>query len=144
MRLSLQTDFALRTLMFLASVQRRATVKEIAEYFRISHDHVAKVVHLLGKRGWIRNVRGSGGGVELADAPDTIRVGEVIAEFEGNVHLLECVGRQGVCVVESFCKLKSVLAEAERVQRVYLDSVTIADVAPTSRQLKKVEPVADP
>src|SRR5262249_3883094 len=106
MRLSLQTDFALRTLMFLGSRKDRVTVSELADFYHISAAHVAKVVHQLGRLGYVRNLRGAGGGIELARPPEKIRVGEVILAMEGNMHLLECVAADGVCVIESFCKLK--------------------------------------
>jgi Rrf2 family transcriptional regulator, nitric oxide-sensitive transcriptional repressor len=37
--------------------------------------------------------------------------------------------------MESFCKLKGALAEAERVQLDYLNGKTLRDVAPTKRRL---------
>ncbi len=138
MQLTIQTDYALRTLMYLASRDDRATVAEVAALFDISANHVAKVVNQLSRFGFIRSVRGLGGGIELAVPLDEIRLGEVIERFEGNLHLLECVGTEGVCVIQPFCKLKGVLAEAERLQREYLNSVTLADVAPSRRQLKQV------
>ncbi len=138
MQLTIQTDYALRTLMYLASRDDRATVAEVAALFDISANHVAKVVNQLSRFGYIRSVRGLGGGIELAVPLDEIRLGEVIEHFEGNLHLLECVGTEGVCVIQPFCKLKGVLAEAERLQREYLNSVTLADVAPSRRQLKQV------
>lgn len=49
-----------------------------------------------------------------------------------------CVGIEDVCVIQPFCKLKGVLAEAERVQRDYLNSVTLRDVTPTRKQLANV------
>lgn len=140
MQLSLQTDYALRTLMYLGAKPERATVKDIADYFRISADHLAKVAGQLKRLGYVRALRGSGGGLELACKPVEITVGEVIAAFEGSLHLLECVGRDGVCVVESFCKLRTVLAEAERIQADYLRGVTLADVLPTRQQLNQVSP----
>jgi Rrf2 family transcriptional regulator, nitric oxide-sensitive transcriptional repressor len=139
-RLSLQTDYALRTLMYLACAGDRLTIHQVADFFRISADHVAKVVLQLNRLGYIRSIRGIGGGIELGRLPAEIRIGEVIAAFEGTVHLLECVGRDGVCVVENFCKLKLVLAEAERVQMDYLNKITLQDVVPTRRQLRSVEP----
>ncbi|WP_417398148.1 RrF2 family transcriptional regulator [Gimesia chilikensis] len=138
MQLTIQTDYALRTLMYLASRDDRATVAEVAALYDISANHVAKVVNQLSRFGYIRSVRGLGGGIELAVPLDEIRLGEVIERFEGNLHLLECVGTEGVCVIQPFCKLKGVLAEAERLQREYLNSVTLADVAPSRRQLKQV------
>ena len=137
MPLTTQTDYALRTLMYLAARSGRATVADVAGLFGISANHVAKVVNQLSRYGYIRSVRGIGGGIELAQQPDTIRLGEVVERFEGNLHLLDCVATENVCAIQPFCKLKGVLAEAERLQVEYLNSVTLADVAPTRRQLAK-------
>ncbi|MFO1094674.1 MAG: hypothetical protein U0992_15415 [Planctomycetaceae bacterium] len=46
---------------------------------------------------------------------------------------------ENVCTIQSYCKLKGVLAEAERRQLEYLNSVTLADVSPTRRQLARTE-----
>ena len=60
MRLSLHTDYALRTLMYLASQRGRCHVADVAGFFRISKDHVAKVVQRLAHEGLVRSVRGVG------------------------------------------------------------------------------------
>ncbi|MEW4491076.1 Rrf2 family transcriptional regulator [Thalassoglobus sp. JC818] len=140
MQLTIQTDYALRTLMYLATRQQRAKAADVATLFGISVHHVAKVVNLLGRFGYIRSVRGIGGGIELAMTPEQIRIGDVIEHIEGNLHLLSCVGSDESCRIHSFCKLKGVLAEAERIQKEYLKSVTLKDVVPTRKQLKPFEP----
>lgn len=139
MKLTTQTDYALRTLMLLATRTDRAKVAEVAAFFGISENHIAKVVNLLARYGFVRSIRGIGGGIELARSPEKILIGEVIERIEGNLHLLDCVGGDTGCLIHSFCKLKGVLAEAERVQREYLYSVSLAEVIPTQRQLKRVE-----
>jgi len=142
MKLSLQTDFAVRILMYLATqAQRdkveRAKVGDVAEFFGISQAHVAKVVNRLGRLGLVRSTRGVGGGVEIARAPSAIAVGEVVEAFEGDMRLLDCVKAEDeMCAIQSFCKLRGVLGEAERRQMEYLRGVTIEDVLPTVRQLK--------
>lgn len=138
MRLALQTDYALRTLMYLAAQETRATVDEVAGLFGISRAHVAKVVNQLSRLGFIRSIRGVGGGIELTRSPADIAVGAVIMAFEGNMQLLDCTGSDGVCVIESFCKLKAVLSEAERIQIEYLNSVTLEQVLPTKRQVQRI------
>lgn len=138
MRLAMHTDFALRTLMFLATRGGRATAAEVARFYRISGPHVAKVVNQLSRLGFLRSIRGLGGGIELSRPAEQIRVGEVVLACEGNMHLLECVGTQDICVIQPFCKLLDVLAEAERVQLEYLNGVTLADVLPTKRQFQRV------
>jgi Rrf2 family transcriptional regulator, nitric oxide-sensitive transcriptional repressor len=138
MQLTTQTDYALRTLMYLTARTGRATVAEVSSLFGISSHHVAKVVNQLSRFGFIRSVRGLGGGIELARRPGEIRLGDVIERFEGNLHLLDCIDTENVCAIQSFCKLKPVLAEAERIQLEYLNSVTLADISPTPRQLNRV------
>ena len=135
MKLTTQTDYALRTLMYLAAVPGRCTSAHIAGLYDISANHVARVVNQLARMGYVRSIRGMGGGIELARPPESIRIGEVILAFEGQMHLLDCIGTEGVCVIQPFCSLKGVLAEAERIQREYLNSVTLADVMPSGPQL---------
>jgi Rrf2 family transcriptional regulator, nitric oxide-sensitive transcriptional repressor len=139
MRLDLQTDYALRTLIYLAVAQGRSTVADLAGFYGISAAHVAKVVNQLARLGYVRSIRGVGGGIELGRRPEEIPLGDVILAFEGNMHLLECIGMDDVCVIQPFCKLKSVLAEAERIQMDYLRGVTLAEVLPTRRQTRRVE-----
>lgn len=137
-QLTTQTDYALRTLMYLATRTERVNVADVSRLFGISTHHVAKVVNQLSRIGYIRSIRGIGGGIELAQQPEDICVGDVIERFEGNLHLLDCIGTDDVCAIQSFCKLKGVLAEAERLQREYFNSVTLADVVPTRRQMARV------
>src|SRR3954452_20342681 len=135
MRLSLQTDYALRTLLFLATRSGRTTVADVAAFYEISAHHVGKVVHQLGRLGYVRNHRGPGGGIELAREPSEISVGRVVLDFEGNMHLLDCVGAPGRCVIQPGCTLREVLIEAERLQMDYLNGVTLETLLPTPLDL---------
>lgn len=132
MRLSLQTDYALRILLFLATRKGRTTVADVAEFFGISAHHVGKVVHQLGRLGYVRNHRGPAGGIVLAQDARAISVGRVVLDFEGNLRLLDCVAIPSQCVIQSGCKLRGVLAEAERRQLDYLNSVTLDSLLPAS------------
>jgi Rrf2 family nitric oxide-sensitive transcriptional repressor len=135
MRLSLQTDYALRTLLFLATRTGRTTVADVAEFFGISVHHVGKVVHQLGRLGYVRNHRGPNGGIELAIEPFAISVGRVVTDFEVNTHLLDCVGLPDQCVIQPGCTLRHVLAEAERRQMEYLNSVSLESLLPAPLDL---------
>jgi Rrf2 family nitric oxide-sensitive transcriptional repressor len=136
MRLALHTDFALRTLLYVATMPGRATVGEIADFYKISVNHLGKVVHQLGRLGYVRNVRGPRGGIELARNPADVTVGAVVRDFEDrNVDLLECIDTAGVCVIQPGCGLRAVLAEAGRRQMDYLDGVTLASLLPKSGDL---------
>jgi len=152
MRLSLQTDYSLRTLMFLAVRPKRQTVAAVADFFQISQTHIGKVVNHLARLGYVRSIRGIGGGLELARSPDEITIGEVVRAVEGNVHLLDCVAIEDVCVIQRRCKLRTVLDRAERIQFDYLNTVRLSDILPfelservsqaTASQLYSLAPVA--
>ena len=135
MRLALLTDYALRVLIYLVGKPGRAKLHEVADFYRISPHHVAKVVHRLGRLGYVRSIRGVGGGIEMARDPTDVRVGEVIVAFEGNLHLLECVGTPKVCVIQPRCRLREVLAEAEWLQLTHLNSVRLSDIVQPAGQL---------
>jgi Rrf2 family transcriptional regulator, nitric oxide-sensitive transcriptional repressor len=135
-RFALQTDFALRTLLYLATTPGRSTVSAVADFYGISTHHLGKVVHQLGRLGFVRNVRGPRGGIELERSASAITVGAVVRAFEGrNVHLLDCVDTPGVCVIQPGCRLRGVLARAEQLQMEYLDGVTLADLVPPGSDL---------
>jgi Rrf2 family nitric oxide-sensitive transcriptional repressor len=139
MRLTTFSDYSLRVLIYLATdPDRRATIAEIAQAFEISENHLMKVVHFLGKEGWLRNVRGKGGGMELAHPPGEIRLGAVVRACETQLPA-ECFDRaNNRCVITPVCKLKHVLAEASAAMYATLDKYTLADIADNRRALARI------
>ena len=143
MRLSLHTDYALRFLMFLGTRPGRATIADVAGFFDISKDHLAKVAQRMVQLGYVRSVRGINGGIDLARSLDSMTVGEIIRDFEGAMHYLECVGATTqVCVIQPGCELKRVFAEAERLQWEYLDSVKLSSVVRPGLELVQLKMLA--
>ncbi len=140
MRLTTFTDYSLRVLVFLAADSpRRATIGEIARAFDISENHLMKVVHLLGKEGVLANVRGKGGGLELAKSPSAINVGKVVRMTEGHPVPAECFDRErNACVITPICRLRGVLGEAVRAFYEVLDRYTLADLVRNRHALAKV------
>lgn len=129
MRLKTFTDYSLRVLIFLATrPQRRATIAEIAGAFDISENHLMKVSHALGKAGLLANIRGKGGGLELAMAPKTISVGDVVRITEGAPHPAECFSARNTCCIVRACKLRTVLDDAVQAFYAVLDRYTIEDI----------------
>lgn len=130
MKLTSFTDYSLRVLIYLAArPDVRSTVGEIAEAFDISAHHLTKVVHLLGKHGWLSNVRGKGGGMELARPPEEISIGAVVRLTEGEPRPAECFGALDTpCRIEPACRLRGVLAEAADAFYGVLDRYTLADL----------------
>lgn len=125
MKLKSYTDYALRVLMHLAArPDRLASISEIARTYRISHNHLMKVVHDLRKEGFLDAVRGRSGGIKLARPAQQISVGDVVRHTEGTFDLVDC----GSCVIAPACALTAALHEARRAFMAVLDSYSLEDL----------------
>ncbi|MCB2067074.1 MAG: Rrf2 family transcriptional regulator [Erythrobacter sp.] len=136
MQLSLHTDYALRTLMTLATEDRLMTVDELATVHAISRNHLAKVVQHLQARGWIDTVRGRGGGIRLAMLPAEIGVGQVVRNFETLDSFVACMADGSSCTITGACGLKPALRGALEAFLAHLDRFTLADIARDRSGLK--------
>ena len=140
MKLTAFTDYSLRVLIYLAAQPaRRATIAEIATAFDVSEHHLTKVVHFLGKAGWLANVRGKGGGLALGELPESIGVGAVVRQTEGQAVVAECFGEDGGnCCIAPVCHLRGVLGEAVNAFYAVLDRYTLADLVRNRQQLAPI------
>jgi Rrf2 family nitric oxide-sensitive transcriptional repressor len=130
MKLTQHTDYAFRLLIYLAIHEPRpVTIQEISEFYGISGHHLAKIVQTLGREGWIESVRGRSGGVRLAQAPERIPAGAVVRAMERSLAVVECLGEDSTCVIDSACVLKEVLAEARDAFLAVLDGWTVRDLS---------------
>lgn len=130
MRLTLQTDYALRVLIY-AGIKAGAlcTIPEIACHFDISRGHVMKVVHRLGQLGYLETIRGKGGGIRLARSAARINVGAVIRDVEQELGVLGCLQETpGYCRIEAGCVLRGALRDATTAFLATLDRLTLADL----------------
>lgn len=139
MRLTSFTDYALRTLIFLAlDPDQLATIDDISEAYGIPRNHLTKVVHLLGASGWVQTIRGKGGGLVLAVEPSDISVGSVIRMTESDFRMVECFdATENRCVLSPACRLKSALREANAAWFAVLDPLTLADLVANGGQLRR-------
>ena len=83
MRLTLFTDYSLRVLLVLATrTESLVTIADLSKAFDISHAHLMKVTHMLGKSGWVETVRGRNGGMRLSMHPSKLKLGSVVRHLE--------------------------------------------------------------
>lgn len=133
MQLTSYTDYALRTLTYLAmSPDRQSTITEVAEFYNISRNHLVKVIHQLGNKGFINTMRGKGGGLALQRPPEMIRIGDVVRGMENHFNWVECFDpAQQQCRLLPGCGLKQLLARAGNAYLQVFDEATLADILPS-------------
>lgn len=136
MRLTVQSDYSLRVLMYLSSrPDHLATIQEIARAYEISENHLMKVVHGLSGSGFVRTTRGRGGGIRLGKPAEEITVGDVLRAVEEDFALVECLGQKDTCRITKVCRLKRVLNKALDAYFDVLDNWTLADLVAKPNRL---------
>ena len=167
MKLTNYSDYALRSLMYLAikpEPRILANISDIAESYHISKSHLTKIIHQLGQLGYIESVRGKNGGIRLARAPQDINLGVLIKQIEPDFALVECFAeslpndnrelkQQGLsitlidetqshanlgCVISPVCQLKGVFFEALTAFINVLERYTLADISDNEEELRRL------
>ncbi len=135
------TDYSLRVLIYLSLHQEElVTIKEVAQCYGISKNHLMKVVQELSIKGYVTSIRGKNGGIKLSREPSQINVGELVRVNEQGSTLVECQGADNQCVITPTCQLKNMLAEAMESFFTSLEKYTLADLVhgPGKKQLNKI------
>lgn len=114
MQLSKFTDYAFRTLIYLARNQEKnSIIEEMAIDLDLSKDHLKKVVNKLAKTEYITSTKGRNGGLRLGTSPDRINLGEVLKLTEENMNIVECMSGDERCgLMKDGCRLKALLGNA--------------------------------
>lgn len=136
MRLTLYTDYSLRVLLYLAmKPEENVTISELADFYKISRNHLVKVVHNLGLNGYLLTTRGRHGGLRLARPANELLIGQVVRSTEPDFDLLECFNpATDRCVVSNACNLKAVVFDAQASFLAVLDRYTLADMVSRSKK----------
>lgn len=129
MKLSLFSDYSIRVLMFAALKGTPFRVDEVTAAYGISRNHLAKVIHTLGRLGYLETRRGRGGGIQLAKAASEIRIGKLVRETEAQPVLVECFDPlKNKCPINGCCLLKGALAGAINAFYAALDRHTLEEM----------------
>ncbi|CAM4183273.1 Rrf2 family transcriptional regulator [Flavobacterium weaverense] len=114
MKLNHFTDFSMRVLMYLNQKEddQRSSLDELTATFKISRNHLIKVVQFLANNELVETKRGKNGGIVIAVKAQVILVGDLIHLLEQDeTPVVNCDAKP--CIFKSQnCKLKSVFMDA--------------------------------
>lgn len=113
MHITLESDYAIRIIVFLAQEGQRADAKLISESTEVSLRFALKILRKLVAGEIIRSFKGTTGGYELARRPEEISLADVIGVIEGPFYLSRCLKPDGNCPRGDSvdCKVSRVFAE---------------------------------
>ena len=123
MRLQISTQLAIFAILELSTrAGEQLSVAEIGEKYGVSSHHLAKVMHVMGRAGLVRAMRGAGGGYLFVGNARRITLLDIVQLFEE-----QGSDPNGGCEATAEGQaLRQVLAEIDDISRATLGSITLA------------------
>lgn len=130
MRLTRQTNYAVRMLMYCAADSANLSrIPDIAKAYSVSELFLFKILQPLAKAGIMQTVRGRNGGVRLARPANEITLLDVVKTTEDNFAMAECFENDASeCPLVDSCGLNSALRRALNAFFEVLSEYTIEDL----------------
>lgn len=131
MKISTKGRYALRLMLQLAlsNDNKYVKIREIAEIQNISDKYLEQIVTILSRAGYVRSVRGAGGGYKLAKKPEEYTVGMILRLTEGSLAPVACVDyKESECEKFDTCATVEVWKKINNAVAGVVDSITLQDL----------------
>ncbi|MCC2688131.1 MAG: rirA [Rhizobiaceae bacterium] len=138
MRLTRQTNYALRILMYCATNSGRLSrIPEVARAYSLSELYLFKIMQPLVEAGFVETVRGRSGGVRLGRPAEDISLLDVVRVTEESFVMAECFETDATeCPLIDSCALNSALREALGAFFAVLERHSIADLVKARPEMR--------
>ena len=129
MRLTTKGRFAVTAMVDLALRQNRGpvTLAAISERQHISLSYLEQLFGKLRRASLVSSTRGPGGGYNLAQAPASISVADIVSAVDEPLDATQCGGKEN-CHDDKRCMTHDLWATLNEKMQEYLSSVTLADL----------------
>lgn len=97
MRITLESDYALRILTALAGYEGITDAKTISEDTSVTIRFTLKILHKLVNGGLVESFKGSHGGYKLKPSPSDITLKDVIELIDGPIAIARCLESSEAC-----------------------------------------------
>ena len=127
MHITLETDYAIRIMLYLAKMDQRVDAKKISEETDVTLRFALKILRKLVAKELVKSFKGIKGGYEIARSAKKINLYDIICVIEGDCYLSRCLdgtvgcNRQKVKV----CKVKKEFARISKMLKEELSMVTL-------------------
>ena len=134
MKFSAQEEYGLRCLVAVATAGHEAslTIPEISKLEGLTPSHVAKLMSVLRKAGFVKSTRGQSGGYCLNIVPDAILIVNVLESLGGRLYGTGfCERHSGIhpeCVHEGDCIVLPLWIRVQTAVDNSLQGLTLGDL----------------
>ena len=140
MQLNISTDYAVRSLLYLADIGRQASSSEISAAMKIPDNYLYAVMGKLKRAGLARATRGVNGGWSLSREPKDISLLDIIEVMEGTIRINRCLEDDQYCCRDGVdtCPVHAFYVEMQAHIESCFGSVTLQQLK--DRDWKHIEP----
>ena len=131
MRITQESDYALRIVTLLAARDAVSDAKSIADETSVTPRFALKILHKLVQSSLVRSYKGMNGGYRLAKRPEEITVKDMIELIDGPITICRCLMEDEVCSQSADkrqCLFHHIFSEVSHSVSQKLARITIADV----------------
>lgn len=131
LRLTKRSEYGIMAMKYIASKDTPTTcsAREIAEWFNIPPEILAKVMQKLVKKGLIHSHQGKNGGYTLSRTPVQISIGDIIMAIENNISVVDCSTEKGLsCDQIGVCSIQSPMIKIHRDLTNYFKNISLIDL----------------
>lgn len=136
MKVSTKGRYALRLMLDLALEEdKMVKLKDVAARQEISVKYLEQIISVLQKCGYVKSMRGPGGGYTLAKKPEEYTVGMILRQIEGSLAPVSCLEEE-----ENSCSRSRSCVTLRLWQMLYdaingvVDQVTLGDLVEWERE----------
>ena len=131
MRITLESDYALRIVSALSETNDVVDAKTIADKTSVSLRFALKILHKLVQGDLVSSYKGARGGYKLKVSPDKITLKTVIELIDGPIAIVRCLESSETCSMNSdktSCIYHHIFDKISLELAAKLQSITISDV----------------
>lgn len=131
MRITLESDYALRILGALAMHEDRVDAKTLSEEISVTQRFTLKILHKLVQSEFVKSYKGVRGGYKLNVSPDKITLRAIIELIDGPIIISRCLEHGEGCTLnpdKSSCIYHHIFESISFDVAKKLEGITIGDV----------------
>ncbi|WP_428898201.1 Rrf2 family protein [Parelusimicrobium proximum] len=126
-KISEASSIALHAMIHINSFKGKAvSIKEIVKHYRVSENHMSKILQRLAKAGYLESVRGPKGGFIIAKKHRNATFLEIFEEVEGKINKDICLFKEKACD-RSCCIMGGTVDDITARLKDYLKNTRISD-----------------
>lgn len=132
MAINITSDYALRTMLYLAEKSDRDKVsgREICDCMKIPYNYFLKIIPNLKNAGFLYSFQGKNGGYTLSRPLDEISVYDVLVAMNDPIIVAHCLNNPDICSrkASDYCAVHRFFAGLQSTLDKELKAKTIADL----------------